>query len=348
MDRISEGELKVEKDSLAALSGDEIGELGNKLFQYTSKIKEVISKVQSVAKNLKDSSSKMSSTSESFTTSSYSQSASSEETTSALEEISASMDRIANLSTEQYTNLTKMLQTGNTLSLMIGNMEKTINDSSNLSDKVSKNAAAGSNSISAMKDNMEKIMLSSNSIIGIVKIIRDISKQINLLSLNAAIEAARAGDMGKGFAVVADEVSKLADETARSIKNIDTLIVENKEEINRGMKSVHVSTETITGMINDIQKIKTISTEIAYQMSSQVSVNKNVNSDAEKVSYRSDEINTATQEQKKAISEILLAVSKMNEMIQQNSTGAEEIAQSSRAIATLAIEMDKEIEFFKI
>lgn len=348
MDSISQGELKLEKRLLSNFSNDEVGELGNKLIQYTEKIKDVISKVQSVSKNLADSSSKMASTSDLFTSSAHSQSASSEETTAALEEISASMDRIASLSTEQYSNLTKMLKTGNTLSLMIGEMEKTIKESSNLSDRVSRNAEAGSRAISAMKDNMEKIMLSSNSITGIVKIIRDISKQINLLALNAAIEAARAGEMGKGFAVVADEVSKLADETARSIKNIDTLILENNEEIKRGIVSVNVSTETISMMMNDIRKIKNISTEIADQMSSQVNVNKNVSSDAEKVSQRSDEINTATLEQKKAISEILLAVSKTNDMIQRNSSGAEEIAYSSKLISRLAEEMDTEIEFFKI
>jgi methyl-accepting chemotaxis protein-2 (aspartate sensor receptor) len=348
MDTISEGELKVERNSLSNLSKDEIGELGNKLFKYAIKIRAVISKVQSVAKKLTDSSFKMSSTSESFTESVNSQSASSEETTAALEEISASMDRIASLSTEQYTNLSRLLQTGNTLSSMIGNMEKTIHESSTISDKVSKNATSGSHSIATMKENMEKIMVSSNSITGIVRIIRDISKQINLLSLNAAIEAARAGDMGKGFAVVAEEVSKLADETARSIKNIDTLIIENNEEIKRGMKAVNVSTETISTMINDIQKIKVISSEISKQMASQVNVNRNVNTDADTVSQSSDEINTATVEQKKAISEIFQSVSKMNEMIQWNSSGAKEIAQNSKLISTLATEMDTEIEFFKI
>jgi methyl-accepting chemotaxis protein len=64
----------------------------------------------------------------------------------------------------------------------------------------------------------------SGKIGGIVSIITDISSQTNLLSLNAAIEAARAGDMGKGFAVVASEVSILSEKTQRSVKEIKKLI----------------------------------------------------------------------------------------------------------------------------
>ena len=70
---------------------------------------------------------------------------------------------------------------------------------------------------------IQSIGESSKQIADTLSMIKDISDQINLLALNASIEAARAGDAGRGFAVVADEISKLADQTAGSIKAIDSL-----------------------------------------------------------------------------------------------------------------------------
>ena len=89
----------------------------------------------------------------------------------------------------------------------------------------------------------------------IVGIINDISDKINLLSLNAAIEAARAGDAGRGFAVVADEISKLADQTAHSIKEISDLIQENETEISRGTENVRASVEMISQIISGVNVI---------------------------------------------------------------------------------------------
>ena len=87
---------------------------------------------------------------------------------------------------------------------------------------------------------------SSREMMGIVDIINDISEKINLLSLNAAIEAARAGDAGRGFAVVADEISKLADQTAISIKEIDRLIKVNNDEITAGGDNIDSAIDTIS------------------------------------------------------------------------------------------------------
>ena len=81
-----------------------------------------------------------------------------------------------------------------------------------------------------MNVSITNITESSQQVTDIISIIDDISDKINLLSLNAAIEAARAGEAGRGFAVVADEISKLADQTAASINDIDSLIRKNNNE----------------------------------------------------------------------------------------------------------------------
>ncbi len=348
MDRISGGDLTLAAESGLKDSQDETDLLQAKLISFASKVKDAIGRMMSASVQLNDSAGKMTRTSEGFSSSAAEQSASTMQITSSLSLISSSMDRIASLSSEQNKNLEKMFETGASLSSIIEKMEKTMKESFNLSIQVSSNAESSSASLLDMKESIERIMKSSNSITGIVRIIRDISKQINLLSLNAAIEAARAGDMGKGFAVVADEVTKLADETSKSIRNIDNLIQGNKEDIQNGIEGVNSSIKKISFMIEDIKKIKSIAAELSEQMTGQVNVNKDAGTEAGKVGLGANEIYNATHDQKEAIMEILHAMSEMNTAAQFTSAGAEELALGAKQTENLAEEIKKDISFFRI
>src|SRR5699024_1842860 len=94
---------------------------------------------------------------------------------------------------------------------------------------------------------------------GFIEIVENISKQTNLLSLNSSIEAARAGEYGKGFGVVAKEVRKLANETAESIKEIQTI----SETSNRFMEEVITSMENVQTVINQGTQ-STVETEKSF------------------------------------------------------------------------------------
>ena len=108
-----------------------------------------------------------------------------------------------------------------------------------VSEKLSKSSAIGNESISNAMSTFALIQKSSAEVQNIIKVIENISSQTNLLAMNAAIEAAHAGDVGKGFAVVADEVRSLAASSTKSANDIQTHIKDMVEKINSGVQAMN-------------------------------------------------------------------------------------------------------------
>ena len=183
-----------------------------------------------------------------------------------------------------------------------------------------------------MNQSMSKIGESSKEMSNIVDIINSISDQINLLSLNAAIEAARAGDAGRGFAVVADEISKLADQTATSISDINRLIKANDDEIQKGLRSVSDTVENTSIIIKGVASIRDMISAVYDIMKKQLDTSRSVTATADEVKESASEIRTATEEQKTAVVEIVKSISIINELTQANA-GAEEMSANAEELA---------------
>ena len=195
---------------------------------------------------------------------------------------------------------------------------------------------------------VENLKLKSDEINTLVVVIRDIANQTNLLALNAAIEAARAGEHGKGFAVVADEVRKLAEQVQLSIKdiasivdsiqsetnNVTTSLEQGYDEVQKGTVKIQETNNTFETLIEAINVVSTNMGSISH-----------VIEDFEK---NTDQIHETIQEVAALSEEASMAVHETTSTIQQTASTVEEIARSNEDLASTAEKLNREINHFKL
>lgn len=258
-------------------------------------VREIVKSVSKVTKELEDSS---------------------HEVSSASSQLEAAAEKLAEGSTEQAASIQETSSTlEETASMVQQNRDNT--QQAAVLAKQSKEYASKSNlEMQRMMEAMEDLKKSSAEISKIIKVIDEIAFQTNILSLNAAVEAARAGDAGKGFAVVAEEVRSLAQRSAQAAKDTTVIIESN-----------------ITMSENGAQMAKDVQESISE-----------IDLQSKKVSELLDEISVATDEQAMGVSQINKAVSQMETVLASNASTAEESSAASKALYAQTINMKELIE----
>ena len=189
--------------------------------------------------------------------------------TAGSDQVSAGAQHLAQGATQQASSIEQLAATITEITQQIKDTAEFSEGSREDTLRIQKEAAKSNEDMQELLKAMGDISENSAQISKIVKTIEDIAFQTNILSLNAAVEAARAGVAGKGFAVVADEVRNLASKSADASKSTAALIENSLSAVQRGREITDKTAESLTRVIADINKVAESITHIAQEAMTQ-------------------------------------------------------------------------------
>ena len=318
MEKFSSGDLtaqvKAEKD------GDDISKLFNGFNLTVSNIKNMINQVREAVEATASASTQISSSAEEMAAGAQEQSAQTSEVAAAMEEMSRTVVETASNATqaaEASREASEKANEGNTkLEASKKGMKNIVSSTENVGNKIT------------------SLATKTEQIGAIAQVIDDIADQTNLLALNAAIEAARAGEHGRGFAVVADEVRKLAENTTKATKEI----AETIKAIQVEAKEANSSTKEAQEAVSYGLKLNDEVGEVLSQILASV----------ENVTMQINQVAAASEEQSATAEQVSTNIEAINNVANESATGVQQIASASEDLNRLTENLSKIVEQFKL
>ncbi|TDY36140.1 methyl-accepting chemotaxis protein [Janthinobacterium sp. 75] len=287
--KVADGDLTAQIDASAK---DETGQLLQALKDMNTSLLNIVSEVRSGTDSIATSSTQIAAGNQDLSSRTEEQAGSLEETASSMEELTSTVKQNADNARQ----------------------------ANQLAASAAQVAVKGGAVVAQVVGTMESINASSNKIVDIISVIDGIAFQTNILALNAAVEAARAGEQGRGFAVVASEVRNLAQRSASAAKEIKTLIGASVEQVNAGSMLVAQAGSTMNDIVDSVQRVSDIITEIT----------------------------AASSEQSVGIDEINRAIGQMDAVTQQNAALVEESAAAAESMQHQAHNLAQVVSVFKL
>lgn len=326
LDRMGQGDLTVD---CQIRTGDEMGKIGQQINQTTSNIKHILRETLTIKETIDQEMEQM----VRFT----------EQVSTVSEQVGEAIDQVAQGSQEQASEVEASVLLTSELSEKINSIACIATNIGQQTGEVQRKTEEGSSTIQFLQERIEAnsqiavavangfqdLVAKSQQINAIADAINSIATQTNLLSLNAAIEAARAGDAGKGFTVVAQEVGKLAEESAEATKNIKNIIEEIAQTLGMASEAVgkmgqissrvedalketsnffhgiEASVQNISQHINDLE----ITMQTANQTRDAVTqAIENISQVSEETAAIAQEVSASVQQQISSVGEVHVAV----------------------------------------
>jgi methyl-accepting chemotaxis protein len=343
--KISQGDLTI---SAKSSSDDEIGKLLNVESQMASNLKSILTEVRVAAESVSSNAQQIAS--------------SGTELNSSVQQIASTVDQISRGSESQAQGLTKSKQIIEQLSSTMSDLASSAIESAEITRKVGSLSERGAESAKEAEERMNNIIRVTNDsaqkvrdlaqktseITAVLDVIKQIADQTNLLALNAAIEAARAGEAGRGFAVVADEVRRLAESSAKSSEEIDSKLKQIQEnaqivvtdietsasEVNQGRLVIESSLKALDEIASEIKNVSDTVKRLSDAAQSEVSKVKAVSANASEIAAVAEQNAAATEEASAAV--------------EQQTAQTQEIASAATQMTELAAQLQKLISQFKV
>jgi methyl-accepting chemotaxis protein len=301
-------------------SEDELGQAGVALNRMKNNLREVIQTIAGTAEHVASASEEISASASQQSQSADTQKDQTAQVATAMQEMSATVLQVSENSNQAAEASRKAAETARLGGVIV---QDTLGKMRVIAESVGSTARK-----------MEELGKSSDQIGRIIAVIDDIADQTNLLALNAAIEAARAGEQGRGFAVVADEVRKLAERTTTATKEIAQMIKNIQDETRAAVTAMEAGSQQVEDGVKSTAQAGESLKEI-IQM-------------AEEVGEMITHIATAATEQSAASEEVNQNMDQIAKLVKESAAGAQQAAKACQDLSGLALDLQKMVENFDL